>query len=171
MRGTKKDVLYVDYDGVLHHENVFYHPRIGPYLPAMVPDHYKLFQHLPLLEELLQPYPHVHIVLSTSWSKKHGLASAAKNLGHTLRHRVIGGTYHTRMKEQEFLDKPRGVQVVEDVMRRKPENWLALDDDYEGWPAEYLENYIRTHPTEGISADRVCAEIRTKFSQFFKRSI
>ena len=167
MLGKDEEVLYVDYDGVLHHKNVFYHPRIGPYLPAMVPDRYKLFQHLPLLEELLAPYPHVHIVLSTSWSKKYGPQRAAKNLGHELRHRVIGGTYHSRMNEQEFLDKPRGLQVVEDVMRRKPARWLALDDDFEDWPVEHLANYIRTHPTEGISDPAVLAEIKSKFAAHF----
>lgn len=56
MRGKGVHVLYLDYDGVLHHSEVWYHARIGPYLPSSVPDHYKLFVHLGLLEELLQPY-------------------------------------------------------------------------------------------------------------------
>jgi hypothetical protein len=168
MKGRDGCVLYLDFDGVLHHENVWYHPRIGPYLPATVEDKYKLFMHVELLEELLEPYPHVQIVLSTSWSKRYGPARAAKNLGHKLRHRVIGATYHTRMQEKEFLDKARGLQVVEDAMRRKPCAWLALDDDYENWPAEYLMQYIKTHPTEGISDPDVLAEVRTKFATYFR---
>ena len=41
MRGTGELVLYVDYDGVLHHENVLWHPKIEAYLSA--PDGYVLF--------------------------------------------------------------------------------------------------------------------------------
>ncbi len=33
-------LLYLDYDGVLHHEDVWWHARIGPYMRA--PDEYKL---------------------------------------------------------------------------------------------------------------------------------
>ena len=53
MKGTGELVLYLDYDGVLHHENCLWHPRRGAYLVA--PQRYSLFQHAPLLEEMLEP--------------------------------------------------------------------------------------------------------------------
>jgi hypothetical protein len=167
MRGKNEHVLYLDFDGVLHHSEVWYHPRIGPYLPAKVPERYKLFAHLRLLEELLQPYRHVSIVLSTSWSQRYGPHRAGKNLGHTLGPRVIGATFHSRMTRDEFEDKGRGMQVWEDVQRRKPAEWLALDDNDEGWPDEALPRFIRTHITEGIGAPVVQAEIKEKFAEHF----
>ena len=48
-------LLYLDYDGVLHHENVLWHPRMGAYLSA--PEEFKLFQHVGLLEDLLADCP------------------------------------------------------------------------------------------------------------------
>lgn len=169
MRGKGVHVLYLDYDGVLHHSEVWYHARIGPYLPSFVPEHYKLFEHLGLLEVLLQPYPHVQIVLSTSWSKRYGPHRAGKNLGHTLASRVIGATYHSRMHPDAFEDKGRGMQIWEDVQRRKPAEWLALDDSEEGWPSEAMPRFIRTHKTEGIGDAAVLTEISLKFAQHFAR--
>lgn len=55
------------------------------------------------------------------------------------------------MDESYFNSLPRGRQVYEDVLRRKPFAWLALDDNAEGWPDEFLENFVHTHEEEGIS--------------------
>ncbi len=50
-RGRGELVLYLDFNGVLHHENCLCRPRKGPYLCA--PARHTLFQHVPLLQELL----------------------------------------------------------------------------------------------------------------------
>jgi hypothetical protein len=169
MRGKNEHVLYLDFDGVLHHSEVWYHPRVGPYFPSKVPNQYKLFQHLGVLEQLLEPYPTVSIVLSTTWSRRYGPHRAGKNLGHKLSPRVIGATFHSRMNREEFDNKLRGMQVYEDVLCRKPAQWLALDDDIEGWPSEVGERYIRTHLTEGISDSGVLSEIKEKFERYFAK--
>jgi hypothetical protein len=93
-RGRDGCVLYVDYDGVLHHENVLRHPKRGAYLQA--PPGYVLFQRAELLAELLEPYPEVQIVLSTTWALQYGLTGAAKRLPEALQRRMIGGTFHSR---------------------------------------------------------------------------
>ena len=49
LRGAGELVLYLDFDGVLHHENVLWHPNKGAYLCA--PSRYTLFQHAELLAE------------------------------------------------------------------------------------------------------------------------
>lgn len=120
-------VLYLDFDGVLHHENCFYRPRRGPYLIA--PPGHTLFQHLKLLESLLEPYPDVRIVLSTSWVRQYGFRRTAKFLGPSLQARAIGATFHTAMGDAAFGALDRGLQIVQDVASRKPLDWLAIDDD------------------------------------------
>ena len=164
MKGTDSDVLYLDYDGVLHHENVLWHPSIGSYLSA--PDEYVLFQHSELLESLLAPYPQVAIVLSTSWSVRYGCAKAAKNLRPSLRMRVIGATYHAKMSKQTFLSMPRGAQVWADVTRRRPRKWLALDDNDEGWPSHAGEHFLKTHKHEGISESTVLEDLKARLCAF-----
>jgi HAD domain in Swiss Army Knife RNA repair proteins len=166
MKGTGAAVLYLDYDGVLHHENVLWHPRIGAYLSA--PDQYVLFQHTELLEQLLAPYPKVQIVLSTSWAVRYGCARAAKNLRPALRARVVGSTYHSQMDEQGFIATPRGLQVWADVVRRKPRAWLALDDNDEGWPDHCREHFVQTHEHQGISEPTVLETLKTKLGEMCK---
>ena len=163
MKGAGELVLYLDYDGVLHHENVLISPSKGPRLSA--PDGYVLFQHAELLEQILAPYPAVLIVLSTSWVRRYGCTKAAKNLRPALRSRVIGATFHSRMDEQQFSEAPRGMQVWSDVLRRKPRDWLALDDDWLHWPKWCLDKYVRTHEHEGISDPGVEKEIREKLAR------
>ena len=161
-KGRGEPVLYLDYDGTLMHEGVFWHPRRGAYLVA--PAGYRLFQHASLLDEMLQPYPSIQVVLSTSWVRQYGCAGAAKRLPPGLRKRVIGATCHSRMPVGEFAALSRGAQVTEDVLRRRPGSWLALDDDPEGWPEWATAHYLQTDPWEGISPPQLQAELRRRLA-------
>jgi hypothetical protein len=152
--------LYLDFDGVLHHENVRVSNKQGPYLQA--PERYRLFQHAELLASLLEPYPDLLIVLSTSWAMRYGVATAAAQLPEALQDRVIGGTFHSKhMREGEFLELHRGQQVAADATRRQPRDWLALDDDEEGWGGN-AHHHILTHMYEGISDPEVLAKTKNK---------
>lgn len=112
-----------------------------------------------------EPYPQLQIVLSTSWVRRYGCSATAKRLPENLRARVIGATFHSRhMREVDFLHLPQGQQVIEDVMRRRPRAWLALDDDAEGWPPEYAAQFVQTHMYEGISDP----DVQEEFSQKLK---
>jgi hypothetical protein len=147
-KGAGELILYLDFDGVLHHENCLWHPRRGVYLKA--PPGYTLFQHADLLAEVLAPYPDLKIVLSTSWVRSYGCYGSAKRLPEPLRQRVIGATVHSRMNENAFVSAPRGMQVWGDVQRRQPADWIALDDDYLHWPKWCLEKYVQTHEMRGL---------------------
>jgi hypothetical protein len=162
--GLGKLVLYLDYDGVLHHENVLWHPRKGVYLQA--PGRYVLFQHAALLETVLAPYPEVRIVLSTSWVRRYAYSRTVKRLPQGLQQRCVGATFHEEMRhfEEAFADTPRGLQILRDVQRRQPRDWLAVDDDLIGWPEAHLHKVVQTDPYEGISAPTVLDELRSKLA-------
>lgn len=164
--GAGQPILYLDFDGVLHHQAVYWSRSKGPYFEAEQTDNgHVLFQHAPLLVEMLEPYPFIKIVLSTSWVRMYGCYGAAKRLPQALSERVIGATFHSRMIEALFIDAPRGMQVWSDVERRHPKDWLALDDDYLHWPKWCLENYVRTDEVAGISAPLVKAEIERRLER------
>ena len=148
-RGAGALVLYLDFDGVLHHENCLWHPRRGAYLDA--PEGHVLFQHADLLAQVLEPYPQWKIVLSTSWVRTYSCFGAAKRLPVSLRERVIGATFHSEMNESGFQSLPRGLQVCNDVERRKPRKWIALDDDASGWPMWSIGHFIQTDQVLGIT--------------------
>lgn len=161
-RGQNGLILYLDFDGVLHHEDCRWNKH-GPYING--PVEYKVFQHVGLLEQLLEPYPQVKIVLSTSWVRTYGCIGAAKRMkSESLQKRVIGATFHSKMDEAEFVAAPRGMQVWGDVYVRKPSDWLALDDDYLHWPKWTLDKYVRTHVHDGISDPQVRQELKTKLA-------
>lgn len=162
-KGRGEPVLYLDFDGVLMHENVLWHPRRGAYLVA--PAGYHLFQQAALLDEMLRPYPGIQIVLSTSWVRQYGCYGAAKRLPPGLRARVIGATYHSSMPRTAFAAVPRGIQVTEDVLRRWPGSWLALDDDPEGWPDWATPHFLQTDPREGISLPQLLDELHWRLAQ------
>ena len=58
-RGAGQRILYLDFDGVLHHENVMWSHKQGPHLKA--PPQYRLFQHVP-------PVSYTHLTLPTIYS-------------------------------------------------------------------------------------------------------
>lgn len=155
-------VLYLDFDGVLHHEDVRWTAK-GPRLFAPAP--YRLFQHVELLETLLLPHPQVSIVLSTSWAVRYGCAGAARRLPKGLKEKVVGATYHSAMDRASFLAAPRGMQIWSDVYRRQPVDWLAIDDDALHWPSWCREKLVRTDEREGIGAPGVAQEIQRGFAR------
>lgn len=159
VKGLGLPILYLDFDGVLHPEHCYWHPRKGPYLKA--PGH-SLFEHLALLESLLEPHPEVRIVLSTTWVQACQFSGTARKLGSTLRPRVIGATFHTGMDKDGFRDVPRGLQVMGDVARRLPSTWIALDDDPTGWPADARDKLVLTHGLHGLGEDRAQVELKAK---------
>lgn len=153
-------VVYVDLDGVLQHQQVLHHPRRGIYLcPEQAPGRV-LFEWAPTLVELLEPYPEVRCVLSSSWCIWPGFGKTLKRMPKELSWRFIGGTYHQRVfgldewSKASFREKPRWLQVCEDVKRRKPKRWLALDDDVNGWPQSTLDNLIPCDGDLGLSCSR-----------------
>jgi len=151
------------FDGVLHPDSVFLHPRYGPTLRGC--DGHSMFEHVELLEDVLAPYPEVRIVLSTSWVRRYrgSLVRVARGLTPGLRRRVVGATFHSAMSAVEFGQMSRGMQVWQDVMRRKPSVWIALDD-YEHWPEWCAEHLVRSDPVLGISEPAVLAELRSKLA-------
>ena len=56
----------------------------------------------------------------------------------------------------------RGKQVCADVLRRKPAQWLALDEDTENRPEWARHNLVACEGRTGISCPRVQAELREK---------
>ncbi len=168
-RCTGGRVLYVDFDGVLHPESVYLLHRRGPQL-LDAPGHV-LFEHCGLLEEVLLPYADLRIVLSTSWVRcyRGSVRRVSRRLTAWLQARVLGATYHSAMDPVEFATAPRGMQIWSDVLRRKPTDWLALDDDYLHWPTWCRDRLVCTDPLLGISEPAVLADLKAKLFRMYQK--
>lgn len=123
---------------------------------------------MPHLERALTPFPQVALILSSSWCVWPGYGKTLKRLPPTLRDRFVGGTYHQREHGSDprlkaaFQSTTRGQQVVADVLRRRPGQWLALDDHTENWPEWALPNLVACDGRTGLSDVRVQAELDVK---------
>lgn len=164
----KPMLLYLDFDGVLHHDDVWLDRHNRPYLrgPGV------LFEHAHRLTQILAPYPEIKIVLSTSWVRVKRFSYSVDRLPVELRQRVIGATWHSRFKlDDELVDwwihtSTRYEQITRDVRRRRPPHWLALDDDAEGWPESASAHLMRCDSSLGLGESRVCRQLEDRLAEF-----
>lgn len=163
-------ILYLDFDGVLHGGDVGLDAHRRPYLLGSG----ELFEYAGRLVTVLGPYPGVDIVLSTSWVRIKGYRYACKRLPLALQQRVIGATWHSRFSRNEELrfwwttSASRYDQIVSDVSRRRPAQWLALDDDAEGWPASARRHLIQCDPALGLSEPRVRCQLESRLADLMR---
>lgn len=161
-------VLMLDFDGVMHPDQVFRLKNRGIVLntsdlPLEYANH-ALFCYAPALIEILTDFPVVRIVLSTSWVPTLGFSRALKRLPAPLHERVIGSTFHSRLTP--FWErKTRFEQIIEHVGRGSlGANWIALDDDGEGWPDGRQSHLVHCDPLRGIGDLAAQAELREKLA-------
>lgn len=127
-----RQVLFLDFDGVLHRGNSYLTPE-G--VVSGAPGQIELFEYADLLAQLLEPHPLVELVLSTDWVPKFGFELARDALPiEGLRHRVSASTFDGGIDDVLYwLEMPRGRQVLQYVSRHRLTNWLALDDRRDGF--------------------------------------
>jgi hypothetical protein len=166
MPGEFPDLLFCDFDGVLHPADL-YRYRATPNIRLKSADH-SLFENCGILESLLNPYPDLRIVLSTSWVQVHSLSVTKGFLPLNLRSRVIGATWDNRhLAPGDFNELSRHAQIKLDVRRREPVRWLAMDDDAKGWaPADAV--HLALMPEEfGLSDPLATSHLKDRLrSQF-----
>ncbi len=152
-------VLFLDFDGVLHPADVWLEPdgrmRLGDQSAGHV-----LFEHAPLLADILAPHEDVKIVLSTSWVSGLGFEQALARLPTALSKKVIGATFDAAIHGKGFGDIARGYQVQGDAQKRRVTNWAALDDDARDWPEDEVERLIQTDPLLGLASPDVLKRLR-----------
>ncbi len=162
-------ILFLDFDGVLH-PDAAYLVNGRPTLRAEG----ELFMWAPLLVDVLSGFPETEIVLSTSWARELSFTRARRWLPPALRRRVIGATWHTRMSL--LHDGLRSVatwwdgatryeQIKRYASRAGRSDWLAIDDQPEGWAAEDLEKLVHTDGQRGLSDPRALALLAERLSK------
>lgn len=164
--GQSLRVVYLDFDGVLHPDAAF---RTRNGIELLHHPGHSLFEHAPLLDDVLKPYPDVKIVLSTSWQLLEGGYEHAKSrLSAGLQTRCIGGTYNRRNTRKAWFESmSRPDQVVLDVRKRKPAKWIAVDDWPGEWPTWAWQNVVRADPVLGIADITVLEDLKSKLQREF----
>lgn len=167
MKPTSNPLLYLDFDGVLHSDEVFMDFKRRIYIKGSG----KLFEHCDKLIETLESHPDVKIVLSTTWVRVKGYGRALKRLPQPLQERVIGATWHSYFKGDTEMtnwweNSTRFQQIQRDVRLRKASQWLALDDDTEGWPESMESHLVACESEYGLSKPEVQNNLVLKLSKW-----
>ena len=119
-----------------------------------------LFEHVGLLERLLQPFPMVEIILATSWVRMFSYRTAIAQLTPGLRSRVIGATWRDGMR---WVPSTRYDAIDIDAEARGLTRWLALDDDLFGWPDKARHRVVApTGPMLTLAQPGVAQELTSK---------
>ncbi|HCF7007364.1 TPA: hypothetical protein NIJ29_004095 [Pseudomonas aeruginosa] len=142
--------IFLDFDGVLHPDRAY----MGRKGPALTGDG-DLFMWLPTLEKVLADFPQCEIVLSTNWVRMLGFKRACKYLPEKISGRVVGATWHSAItRDPELLNwwdtATRYEQICRYVASTQIENWVAIDDDVEGWPDVSLSRLVACKPQLGL---------------------
>ncbi|KPL64874.1 hypothetical protein PVFL_09795 [Pseudomonas viridiflava] len=150
MPARREQVLFLDYDGVLHPDAV-YLSRQGPVLRAEG----ELFMWAPVLVKILEDFQEVSLVLSTSWVRNLSFKRAMGFLPVDLGNRVTGATWHSSMArdwadENKWDGRTRYDQISRYAARAQLANWVSLDDDPEGWGATAQHRLVACNPALGL---------------------
>jgi hypothetical protein len=163
--GAEMAVLYLDFDGVVHGGEARISIDGAVSLPMA---DQRLFEHAPLLEGLLQPYPDVRIILSTDWVRHLGFDRACGRLPLGLQMRVVGAIYDPKHPDAWRFDRlSRSDAIMLDVVKRKPARWLAVDDEWIGWPTAERENLVITPTDLGLGSVAAANELTRRLEQRF----
>ncbi|MDW3688514.1 HAD domain-containing protein [Cupriavidus sp. CV2] len=144
-------VLFLDFDGVVH--------ALGE--PALDEDfkllaNPNLFGWLPILGELLEPYPNVRIIVSSDWRRLCDDGTLVRLLG-PLGVRFIGVV--------ETWGGSRAEEILEEARRRCLTHWLAIDDHPSVEAASRIDSrFVTCAPDTGVSAASVQAELQRKLA-------
>ena len=166
MIGSHAAILFLDFDGVLHPDEVRVHRERSSVL--LHAEGHALFESASILEDLLAPYD-LPIVLSTSWAQVFSFDYARDQLPPGLRARVVGATFDPMHKlAWRWPRWTRYDQINLDLARRKPQRWLAIDDDALGWPTEELASLVLTPRHEGLRSETARSDLREKLARTFR---
>lgn len=127
-------ILFLDFGGVLH-------------VRGQAP-----MEYAEQLIKALALSPPVRIVLSTRWVEAYGLDEVVEMLPEGLQSLVIGAT----CIDGQASPETRYADIAAYAARMRFEDWLAIDDDADGWPDEERH---RLDPRQGLSTPGVIDEL------------
>lgn len=146
-------IIFLDFDGVLHEIECA---------------HWAEFQHVPKLEQVLNDYPDVKIVISSTWRYRETLTELQMHFSEDMRHKIIDVT-------PQLADSDVPLARFKEISAWIAKNdyqgeWLAIDDQHGEFPkindgfSQYLHlNLIAPHKRFGISDDDMRI-LRTRLS-------
>jgi len=148
--------LFVDFDGTLHRGKGV----IDEHGALSLDTGNKLFEFVPDLMEMLDPYPDVEIVLTTSWLDKLPFDDVIKSLPVELTCRIVGTTQGIKPRFGYLIDGRSRTYVIRTyVINNRLKNWLAIDDSVYGASSlsfpflDLRPHLVLLDPSQGLGSE------------------
>jgi hypothetical protein len=120
------------------------------------------FRFASLLADTLRPYPHVQLVLTTSWTRTLGEERTIAMLPKQLRERVVGTTRRFPGRLGELRDGTwRTGSILRHSFTYAINTWLAFGDDFYGVPPDMASHFLRVPTDTGVATPDVLEALRT----------
>jgi hypothetical protein len=155
--------LFLDFDGTLH----VGHALLDGNEHVTIDSRRALFEFAPVLVEILEPYPDVEIVLTSSWLQSMSTEKVISYLLPELARRVVGTT---RDMKPRFSCLQNGSGRTDVIARyafwKGQRNWLAIDDSVHGAyhvgrePGELVPHFVLLGSARGIGDENAQQCIR-----------
>jgi hypothetical protein len=160
---SERQVLFLDFDGVTHRFGAL-RTRLG--IISSAPS-VKLFEFAPIVVECLEPYTQLEVVLSTSWVRALGYERAKNALPAVLQERVVGATYHSKFYDAwAWPAIARGIQVLRYVRTHRLTQWVAIDDEIDGF-GEQLSHVVQCDEKLGLGDAATQHLLRVRLAEQF----
>ncbi|OBR53157.1 hypothetical protein A6456_09345 [Paraburkholderia tropica] len=159
---SRTPTLFLDFDFTLHvgHAAMDEDGRIS--LDTGRP----LFEFAPLLIDLLEPYPDVVLVLTTSWLMTLSAGQVTARLPFELGRRVVGTTRHIKPRLSHILNGSDRTYVIACyAYGASLKHWLAIDDSVFGAAGfgshfgELSDHFLLLDSSCGINAPSALSRI------------
>lgn len=162
---SAKPTLYLDFDGPLHPNSASIDASGTAFLQE--PFHYhELFEHAPILDDLVGDAPNLQIVISSTWVMEFGLEACIARLPPRLGSKVAGATWCKETLQQlrhgvidleskdlrnEWRRTSRHEQISTHSQAFQIKEWIALDDQDARWPDAERGRLVLCDERDGLS--------------------
>ncbi|MDR6385065.1 HAD domain-containing protein [Paraburkholderia caribensis] len=137
--------IYLNFDGVLHPDQVFYEDGC---IPSLLAPGHNAFEYAELLAMTLEGYEDVVIILNTWWTFYLGL-DACKDLLPTALAARIGGS--TIQYLEAYDSMPARLKEAEcHIARRRSRPWVILDHTNARYRRDFLPHLLLFDPSQGL---------------------
>lgn len=146
-------ILFLDFDGVLHPEGEDHIHNGGVD-----------FCFLPRLEALLREFPHVRIVISSSWREQLAYRTLLKPFSDDIRVRIIGATPPREFGlPHPFAHREGEILAWLQLHDAVDESWVALDDA--AWQFDRCKDHLVVCGSFIGFDDKASAALRARFEE------
>ncbi|WP_454826660.1 HAD domain-containing protein [Paraburkholderia xenovorans] len=138
-------ILYLNFDGVLHPDQVLYADGC---IPSLTAAGHRELENANILAEILGDRKGVNIVLNTWWTFYIGVDTCTDFLPTSLACRVIGSVLESAPK---YCTRPMRLYEAEKLILNCPDQYVVLDHSNAVYRPDLIGNLLFTNPEEGLS--------------------